>query len=184
VDPPVIAPGAESVGHAQILNAFSKPFELAGLFGAADAGAFGDGSGDIAVDADEDGDVFWDAIEGDPMDEDGKQELEPQIGQKRPWSPSLAPTVDLSNAPMISADALQPNHVRQPKRQRKMKEVPGYNALPDQHVLKQMERSNPLSRKVLKKEAKRARKLHRIRTEPGTGSMEVDEDGLQFTFMV
>ncbi|KAF8441696.1 P-loop containing nucleoside triphosphate hydrolase protein [Boletus edulis BED1] len=36
----VVAPGAETVGQAQILTDFSKPFELAGLFGAADAGAF------------------------------------------------------------------------------------------------------------------------------------------------
>ena len=36
----VVAPGAKTVGQAQILTEFSKPFELAGLFGAADAGAF------------------------------------------------------------------------------------------------------------------------------------------------
>ncbi|KAF8124944.1 P-loop containing nucleoside triphosphate hydrolase protein [Boletus edulis] len=36
----VVAPGAETVGQAQILTDFSKPFELTGLFGAADAGAF------------------------------------------------------------------------------------------------------------------------------------------------
>lgn len=37
----MVAPGAETVGQAQILNELGKPFELAGLFGAADAGAFG-----------------------------------------------------------------------------------------------------------------------------------------------
>lgn len=67
-DTPLIAPGAENVGQAQILNTFSKPFELEGLFGAADAGAFGNGADDVAM-ADEDGDVFWDAVEA--MDEDG-----------------------------------------------------------------------------------------------------------------
>ena len=35
-----VAPGAETVGQAQILTEFSKPFELAGLFGATDEGAF------------------------------------------------------------------------------------------------------------------------------------------------
>ncbi|KAE9401184.1 P-loop containing nucleoside triphosphate hydrolase protein [Gymnopus androsaceus JB14] len=66
----VIAPGAENVGQAQILSAFSKPFELEGLFGAADAGAFGSGGGDVDMNgADtgagaEDGDeMFWDANE-------------------------------------------------------------------------------------------------------------------------
>jgi nuclear GTP-binding protein len=61
----VVAPGAETVGQAQILNELSKPFELAGLFGAADAGAFGS--------ADEE---MVDGEEGAPvqlefMDEDG-----------------------------------------------------------------------------------------------------------------
>ncbi|KAF9232171.1 hypothetical protein BU15DRAFT_67700 [Melanogaster broomeanus] len=37
-----VAPGVDTVGQAQILSQFSKPFELAGLFGAAGAGAFGD----------------------------------------------------------------------------------------------------------------------------------------------
>lgn len=37
-----IAPGAENVGQAQIVTEFSKAFTLDGLFGAADAGAFGD----------------------------------------------------------------------------------------------------------------------------------------------
>ena len=36
----IIALGTETVGQAQILTKFSKPFELAGLFGAADAGVF------------------------------------------------------------------------------------------------------------------------------------------------
>jgi nuclear GTP-binding protein len=44
----IIAPGAENVGHAQIVKELGKPFELAGLFGAADAGVFGDDNGDEA----------------------------------------------------------------------------------------------------------------------------------------
>jgi nuclear GTP-binding protein len=64
----LVAPGAENVGRSQILDAYSKPFELEGLFGAADAGAFGRGGEDIAM-TDEDGDIFWDAVEA--MDEDG-----------------------------------------------------------------------------------------------------------------
>ena len=66
----MIAPGAENVGQAQILTEFSQPFTLDGLFGAADAGAFGErANDDVPMAADEDGDVFWDAVE--PMDEDG-----------------------------------------------------------------------------------------------------------------
>ena len=49
---------------------------MEGLFGDADAGAFGGRKDDedSAMLADEDGDVFWDAVEGpysEPMDEDG-----------------------------------------------------------------------------------------------------------------
>ncbi|KIM52524.1 hypothetical protein SCLCIDRAFT_32592 [Scleroderma citrinum Foug A] len=36
-----ISLGAENVRNAQIVSEFSKPFELAGLFGAADLGTFG-----------------------------------------------------------------------------------------------------------------------------------------------
>lgn len=84
---------------------------------------------------------------------------------------------------MTSVDSPPPTHTRQPKRQRKSKEVPAYDAPPDAHVLKRMERSNPLSRRVLKKEAKRARKAQRVRTESVAGGMEVDADELEFTFM-
>jgi nuclear GTP-binding protein len=61
----VVAPGAETVGQAQILNELGKPFELAGLFGAADAGAFGGADEDMA-----DGEGI---AQEDPelMDEDG-----------------------------------------------------------------------------------------------------------------
>lgn len=65
-----IAPGAENVGQAQIVSQFSKPFQLEGLFGAADAGAFGPDNGETPMDAaDDDGDVFFDAEEG-PMETD------------------------------------------------------------------------------------------------------------------
>ncbi|KAJ7901763.1 P-loop containing nucleoside triphosphate hydrolase protein [Mycena olivaceomarginata] len=50
----MIAPGAEQA-----------PFSLPGLFDTADAGAFGGGAGDVAMDADEDGDVFVDAMDED-----------------------------------------------------------------------------------------------------------------------
>jgi len=66
----MIAPGAENVGNAQILSEFSQPFTLEGLFGAADAGAFaprqGEGEGGDAPMGvvDDEGDVFWDAVEG------------------------------------------------------------------------------------------------------------------------
>ncbi len=65
----VIAAGAENVGQAQIVSQFSKPFQLEGLFGAADAGAFGHENEETPMDADNDGEVFFDAEEG-PMEDD------------------------------------------------------------------------------------------------------------------
>lgn len=195
-DTPLIAPGAENVGQAQILNTFSKPFELEGLFGAADAGAFGNGADDVAM-ADEDGDVFWDAVEA--MDEDGIQmntddsntSFAPRGSRKRARSPSPAATnnTDPENARMMSTAT--PSHVRQPKRQRKSKDIPAYDALPEAHVLKGMGKSNPLNRRVLKREARKARRAGRARGKTGGegegggagGSMEVDDDGLAFKFI-
>lgn len=117
------------------------------------------------------------------------------VPRKRSRSPSEVPQTTLgasSNAADAStamqfdqADA-QTWQSRQPKRQRKNKNVPSYDAPVDKHVLEQMGRSNPLSRKALKKDAKRARKAHRTTTEaadPGAGGMDVDDDGLQFTFI-
>ena len=57
-DAPVIAPGAEQVGQAQILTTLSKPFELNGLFSAADAGAFGPKDVEMDDAMEEDADAF------------------------------------------------------------------------------------------------------------------------------
>lgn len=116
---------------------------------------------------------------------------------KRPRSPSPTPmsTPDASNLSFLpNVNLTQPlaettTHQRQPKRQRKSKVVPAYDAPPDDHVLKRMERSNPLSRKVLKTERKKERKMlkQKMRREAGglPGAMEVDDSaaGLEFTFM-
>lgn len=112
-------------------------------------------------------------------------DLKPTIPCKRSRSPSEALT------PVPNSN--EPKFVRQPKRQRKSKDIPAYNAAPDEHVLKSMDRSNPLSRKILKREAKRARKAGMQRIN-GSGDMsalgkapamdvDVDDQGLQFTFM-
>lgn len=106
------------------------------------------------------------------------------IPRKRSRSPSEVSAVPAGPNSMATDGDLS-RYTRQPKRQRKPKDVPDYDALPDQHVLEQMGRSNPLNRRSLKKEAKRVRKAHRVRTvQSGLGgSMEVDDEGLQFSFM-
>lgn len=61
-----IAPGAETVGQAQIVAALAQPFALDGLFGAADAGAFGFAPPADAEMGDEETEDF-----PEEMDEDG-----------------------------------------------------------------------------------------------------------------
>ncbi|KAF5319401.1 hypothetical protein D9619_008554 [Psilocybe cf. subviscida] len=204
---PTIAPGAENVGQAQILTELSKPFTLDGLFGAADAGAFGGQFASMEDDGmgiDDGDDQFFDAQE--VMDEDGvamdSDDLRHVIPRKRSRSPSEAPTnsldADVSSATITPGGLTQPGQMnvqadvptwqsRQPKRQRRNKDVPDYDAAPDRDVLRQMGKSNPLSRKALKKDAKRARKAHRVMVQAagdagGGGGMEID-DGLEFTFI-
>ena len=58
--------------QAQILTEFSKPFQLEGLFGQADAGAFGGGAGAAEgadAEMEDDPDAF--VPDAESMDEDG-----------------------------------------------------------------------------------------------------------------
>ncbi|KAJ6586856.1 P-loop containing nucleoside triphosphate hydrolase protein [Mycena vulgaris] len=169
-----IAPGAEQVGQAQILSAFSEPFSLPGLFGDADAGAFGPDAGDVAMDADEDGDVFVDAMDEDEfaMQADAPPPASaPQNSRKRARSPSPSPFPFQSEE--LPAQQMNEKYAhRQPKRMRKA-----------HATLAEVRERNPLGRAVLKKEAKRARKAARSAARAG-GGMEVDEEvGLGGTFM-
>ena len=113
-----------------------------------------------------------------------------RIPAKRARSPDL----DLAPSPVTSSAKLGPaaddednrHEGRQPKRLRRNKDVPEYDAKPDQHVLERMGRSNPMNRKNLKKDAKRARRAAQLkaREEAGEGKgMAVDDQDLEFTFM-
>ena len=176
-----VAPGAESVGQAQIVTEFAKPFTLAGLFGAADAGAFG---GDAGADA-----MELEPPEEEPvdeMDEDGKQmesdDLAPAIPRKRSRSPSPAPT-DMSHSYADSDE-------RQPKRMRRSHDIPAYDAPVEEHARRRMAGANPLSRRVLKREAKKARRAatKAVAAEKRAAlasGMEIDDEStLSATFMV
>ena len=178
------------------MSGFSQPFTLEGLFGAADAGAFEERV-DVQMNADEGEDDNQ-----EPMQEDGSvittffislfmltsiclnnriemisDDLAPHIPRKRSRSPSTAATDELLN------QNPDPSFVRQTKRQRRAKDIPSYDAPPDHNILQQMARSNPLSRRVLKREAKRARKTHRVNTAGAGRGMDIDDEGLQSTFM-
>ncbi|KAH9896090.1 P-loop containing nucleoside triphosphate hydrolase protein [Cubamyces lactineus] len=178
-----IAPGAENVGQAQIVSEFAKPFTLDGLFGAADAGAFGgDAPADAEMAIEADGE---DAVES--MDEDGKQmesdDLAPHIPRKRSRSPSPSMSTitatTRASATVSDVDARPPA----PKRLRKSHDVPDYHAPVDEHARRAMASSNPLSRRVLKREAKKARRAANRALGPRSGGMEIDDVGLGGTFM-
>ena len=77
----------------------------------------------------------------------------------------------------------EPTRPRAPKRLRRTKYIPEYDA--PIHAAS-LEKSNPMSRKVLKKAAKRARRANREAADAGGRGMEVDgmgDGGLEFTFM-
>ncbi|KAI0631838.1 hypothetical protein C8Q77DRAFT_1129408 [Trametes polyzona] len=184
-----VAPGAETVGQAQIVTEFAKPFTLDGLFGAADAGAFGgDGPADAEmVDEPADEDV------PEEMDEDGKQmesdDLAPRIPRKRSRSASPTPssfsvstitTTTTTRATVTANDDARPPA---PKRLRRSHDVPSYDAPVDEHARRAMASANPLGRRVLKREAKKARRAANRALGKRPGGMEVDDVGLGGTFM-
>ncbi|KAI0820870.1 P-loop containing nucleoside triphosphate hydrolase protein [Trametes gibbosa] len=176
-----VAPGAEGVGQAQIVTEFAKPFTLDGLFGAADAGAFG-GDAEMADEpADED--------VPEEMDEDGQQmesdDLASHVPRKRSRSASPAPSV-VSTATRTTANpAARPPA---PKRLRRSHDVPAYDAPVEEHARRAMAGANPLSRRVLKREAKKARRTANRALGKRSSGMEIDDDeagggGLGGTFL-
>lgn len=177
-----VAPGAETVGQAQIVSEFSTAFTLDGLFGAADAGAFGGSVDQDAMELEEPEQVV------DLMDQDGiameSDDLAPQIPRKRSRSTSPGPST-ASQAPQQDSEY----HTRPPKRMRKSHDVPSYDAPVEEHAKRAMAKSNPLSRRVLKREAKKARRAatRAVNAQAAEldGSMDIDDvGGLGTSFMV
>ncbi|KAG1824565.1 P-loop containing nucleoside triphosphate hydrolase protein [Suillus subaureus] len=175
--PPTIHPssmpsttiGAETVGQAQILNSFSKPFELAGLFGTADAGAFNENGPmqeEVAMD---DGEVNDDIAgqESGMIVDDGMTASAPSLpsSRKRIRSPSL----------VTQAGATDPAaQLRIPKRFRRAKDLSAYEEAAARS------QSRAMNRRSLKQDRKRARRAANKLTKAESG-MEVD--GLQETFI-
>jgi nuclear GTP-binding protein len=108
-------------------------------------------------------------------------DLTPQITRKRSRSPSILPTA-------TDREPADTTVNRPAKRARIRKEVPEYDAPPEEHVRSRMARSNPLSRKVLKQDAKRARRAatRKMKAALAPRGMEIDDEGnggLEFTFL-
>ncbi|EIW53047.1 uncharacterized protein TRAVEDRAFT_75218 [Trametes versicolor FP-101664 SS1] len=160
-----IAPGAETVGQAQIVAELAKPFSLDRLFGAADAGAFGfEPPADVEM-GDEETEDF-----PEEMDEDG-QTTSPRTSRANARAPPPSPP---PRAP-------PPRRARGPRRSH---DVPAYDAPVEEHARRAMASANPLGRRVLKREAKKARRAAtRALGRPLGGGMDVDDLGLGATFM-
>ena len=160
-----ISPGAENVGKAQIMSEFSKPFELAGLFGAADVGAFGNES--TTEEMDVAGVVA--APEASEMIID--EATATWVPQKRGRSPSCGSEQTFAQTQRQTFDAPA---TRMPKRFRRTKDLSAYEEAAS--------RSHPLNRKTLKKDARRARraaaKLQSCMRQ--ASGMEVDDLGETF----
>ena len=162
-----VAPGAETVGQSQILTEFSKPFELAGLFGAADEGAFA--SEEVTMADDTAADELEMVADDTPLRLPLKRSHSPGPGfGSEPDPRSRAGGV----AQRPTSDAWS---VRTPKRFRKAKDLSAYEEAAAE--------SHPLRKKALKKDAKKARRAAtRLQRRSGQiVGMEVDE--LRDTFM-
>ncbi|OAX39703.1 P-loop containing nucleoside triphosphate hydrolase protein [Rhizopogon vinicolor AM-OR11-026] len=176
--PPTIHPssmpsataGAETVGQAQILNSLSKPFELAGLFGAVDEGAFNedaqmqeeatmnDGQVENNITAQESGMLVDDSMPASA--------LSLSSSRKRAHSPSMLTQVGITES-----------QVRTPKRFRRAKDLSAYD---DAAARSQ---NHALNRRTLKQDRKRARKAASKLMKAGTAGSGMEIDELQETFI-
>ncbi|KAI6152723.1 P-loop containing nucleoside triphosphate hydrolase protein [Pisolithus thermaeus] len=137
----VIAPGAENVGQVKIVTGLSKPFELAGLFEAADAGAFDNQPNAGEVNMEE-----ASTVTGYPEGSEMVAEESSHLPRKRRHSPSPASEQPLQG----ETQALSAATTHMPKRFRRAKDLSAYEEA--------AARSHPLNRKTLKRDAKRARR--------------------------
>ena len=106
-------------------------------------------------------------------------DLAPHIPRKRSRSPSMTP-------PQSAAERADDRATssRLPKRLRRSHDIPDYNAPVEENVRQTMAGANPLSRKVLKREAKKARRAAGKAVKKQSSGMDIDDDGgLAFTFM-
>jgi len=166
---PSATAGAETVGQAQILNSFSKPFELAGLFGAVDAGAFGE-------DAQMQEEVAMKVENNIASQESGMMvddimpasALSLSSSRKRVRSPSLLTQVGVTDS---SAQ------VRTPKRFRRAKDLSAYEEAAARS------QSHALNRRTLKQDRKRALKAANKSMKAGTAGSGMEIDELQETFI-
>ncbi|EJD00552.1 uncharacterized protein FOMMEDRAFT_159288 [Fomitiporia mediterranea MF3/22] len=180
----VVAPGAEDVGSAKIVNEMAPAFDLGGLFSQADAGAFDCEMQDEEVHG------------GDGVVQMESDDLTPRIPRKRTRSPSPSVSTRVEPGSDLHIDINSDSHPTPPSKRLKRTQNQSVHDNPDTSTsTNDIASQNPLGRRTLKKDAKRARKAARRSARlsannnrnraGGEGGMEVDDEtGLEFTFMV
>ncbi|KAG2113554.1 P-loop containing nucleoside triphosphate hydrolase protein [Suillus discolor] len=175
--PPTIHPssmpsattGAETIGQSQILDSFSKPFELAGLFCTADAGAFNENAPmqeEVAMDDSEVNNDIAARESGMIVDDCmTASALSIPSSRKRIRSPSLVTQAGVTDSSV---------QLRIPKRFRRAKDLSAY----EEAAVRSQSRA--MNRRSLKQDRKRARRAANKLTK-AESRMEVD--GLQETFI-
>lgn len=147
---PSEAPGAENVGETKIVNDWKPAFNLGDLWEEADRGAWGEqGSNNDEM-----------SEAGTEMDED---DLLPSIPQKRSYSTREQTDGSSDEVPETSTKSLDDRtspavHNERSSVKRVKKEFT-YDMDLDEHEASTMANNNPMSRKQLRKEAKKGRKL-------------------------
>lgn len=104
------------------------------------------------------------------------------LSQKRARPRSVSPTPSAFSTANASITRDLDTRERQPKRLRRSHDIPAYDA--PVHA-DRLAMANPLNRKGLRKAAKKARRADRPKTfgTMGDGGMEVDDVGMEGTFM-
>ena len=111
-------------------------------------------------------------------------DLASHLPRKRSRSASPTPSV-LSTTTRASVTASGEARPPAPKRLRRSHEVPAYDAPVEEHARRAMASANPLGRRVLKREAKKARRAANRALGKRSSGMDIDdvEGGLGATFM-
>lgn len=107
------------------------------------------------------------------------------VEEVAPISLPLKRSRSRSPSPITSSTVKEPPSyaTRAPKRQRRAKDVPEYDAPVNAHAIA---RGNPMNRRMLKKDAKKARRAANkaaLAEHSRSGGMDIDKEDLEFTFM-
>ncbi|KAG8892930.1 hypothetical protein FRB99_002344, partial [Tulasnella sp. 403] len=171
---------AAAFATTRIVTEWGKPFNLEGLWAAADNDVLGDGDGDGEMLV-EDADGFAPGDDSLPMDDDANEmqsdDLTPIIPSKRPVTSSQAPTPALSSGRHtpnamegVTGRKPRPQKEKRPPKRPRVRTQRLAPSGPDEELL--LSTMNPLSRKRIKEDAKKRKKDTKKHKEVG-GDIEM-----------